>query len=134
LAVLPLMVELVMIVESVLDVVSEVLLVKPPPNSLAVLPVMVERSTVSAPSKLLKPPPKRAELLLTVESCTVSLLAWTKMPPPIVDGGATPSAIRLGAFFKPPAELWMNLQMTYDLRNAEKTLRKSIENNRKVLA
>ena len=47
------------------------------------------------------------------------------------------TAIRLGAFFKTSAEFWMNLQMTYDLRNAEKALparvRKSIEDNRSVL-
>jgi plasmid maintenance system antidote protein VapI len=47
-------------------------------------------------------------------------------------------AIRLGTFFKTSAEFWMNLQMTYDLRNAEKALsarvRKSIEDNRSVLA
>ena len=44
------------------------------------------------------------------------------------------TAIRLGTFFKTSAEFWMNLQMTYDLRNAEKALparvRKSIEDNR----
>ncbi|MBI2363544.1 MAG: HigA family addiction module antidote protein [Deltaproteobacteria bacterium] len=44
------------------------------------------------------------------------------------------TAIRLGTFFKTSAEFWMNLQMTYDLRNAEKALparvRKSIEHNR----
>jgi antitoxin HigA-1 len=48
------------------------------------------------------------------------------------------TAIRLGTFFKMSPEFWMNLQMTYDLRNAEKALsakvRKSIENNRSVLA
>ena len=32
------------------------------------------------------------------------------------------TAIRLGTFFKTSAEFWMNLQMTYDLRNAEKAL------------
>ena len=41
------------------------------------------------------------------------------------------TAIRLGMFFKTSPEFWMNLQMTYDLRNAEKALparvRKSIE-------
>jgi addiction module HigA family antidote len=45
------------------------------------------------------------------------------------------TAIRLGNFFETSAEF---LQMTYDLRNAEKTLparvRKSIEDNRSVLA
>jgi addiction module HigA family antidote len=48
------------------------------------------------------------------------------------------TAIRLGTFFKTSPEFWMNLQMTYDLRNAEKALparvRKSIEDNRSVLA
>jgi addiction module HigA family antidote len=48
------------------------------------------------------------------------------------------TAIRLGTFFKTSAEFWMNLQMTYDLRNAEKALparmRKSIKDNRSVLA
>ena len=48
------------------------------------------------------------------------------------------TAIRLGAFFKTSAEFWMNLQMTYDLGIAEKTLptwvRKSIEDNRRMLA
>ena len=48
------------------------------------------------------------------------------------------TAIRLGTFFKTSAEFWMNLQMTYDLRNAEKSLpakvRKSIEDNRSILA
>ncbi len=47
-------------------------------------------------------------------------------------------AIRLGTFFKTSAEFWMNLQMTYDLRNAEKALparvRKNIEGNRSALA
>jgi len=47
------------------------------------------------------------------------------------------TAIRLGTFFKTSAEFWMNLQMTYDLRNAEKApparVRKSIEDNRSVL-
>jgi addiction module HigA family antidote len=48
------------------------------------------------------------------------------------------TAIRLGTFFKISAEFWMNLQVTYDLRNAEKALparvRKSIEDNSSVLA
>lgn len=47
------------------------------------------------------------------------------------------TAIRLGTFFKTSAECWMNLQMTYDLRNAEKALparvRKSIEDSRSLL-
>jgi hypothetical protein len=48
------------------------------------------------------------------------------------------TAIRLGTFFKTSAEFWMNLQMTYDLRNAEKApparVRKGFEDNRSVLA
>ncbi len=48
------------------------------------------------------------------------------------------TAIRLGTFFKTSTEVWMNLQMTYHLRNAEKALparvRKGIEDNRSVLA
>jgi addiction module HigA family antidote len=48
------------------------------------------------------------------------------------------TAIRLGTFFKTSAEFWMNLQMTYDLRNAEKALparaRKTTEDNRSMLA
>ena len=43
------------------------------------------------------------------------------------------TGIRLGTFFKTSAEFWMNLQMTYDLRNAEKVLparvRESIADN-----
>jgi len=57
---------------------------------------------------------------------------------PIHERGITgDTAIRLGTFFKTSAEFWMNLQMTYDLRNAEKALparvRKSIEHNRGAL-
>jgi addiction module HigA family antidote len=48
------------------------------------------------------------------------------------------TALRLGTFFKTSAEFCMNLQMTHDLRNAEKALparvRKSIEDNRSVLS
>ena len=48
------------------------------------------------------------------------------------------TTIRLGTLFKASAEVWVNLQTTYDLRNAEKALparvRKSIEDNRRVLA
>ncbi len=44
------------------------------------------------------------------------------------------TAIRLGTFFETSAEFWMNLQMTYELRRAEKALparvRKSIEDRR----
>jgi plasmid maintenance system antidote protein VapI len=40
--------------------------------------------------------------------------------------------------FQTSAEFWMNLQMTYDLRNAEKALparvRKSIAENKSALA
>ena len=47
------------------------------------------------------------------------------------------TASRLLTFFKTSAEFWMNLQMTYDLRNAEKALparvRKSIEDSRGLL-
>jgi addiction module HigA family antidote len=32
------------------------------------------------------------------------------------------TAIPVGTFFKTSAEFWMNLQMTYDLRRAEKAL------------
>ena len=48
------------------------------------------------------------------------------------------TAIRLGTLFKTSAEFWMKLQMTYDLRNAEKALptrmRKSIAENKSALA
>jgi antitoxin HigA-1 len=37
------------------------------------------------------------------------------------------TAIRLGTFFKTSAEFWMNLQITYDLGNAEKALRRGLE-------
>ena len=44
------------------------------------------------------------------------------------------TALRLGTFFRTSAEFWMNLQMTYDLRKAEKALsenvKKSIEEHR----
>ena len=47
------------------------------------------------------------------------------------------TAIRPGTFFKTTPEFWTNLQMTYDLRNAEQALpasvRKSIEENRSTL-
>jgi len=47
------------------------------------------------------------------------------------------TALRLGTFFNTSAEFWMNLQMTYDLRQAEKALPartiKSIEEHRGVL-
>ena len=48
------------------------------------------------------------------------------------------TAIRLGTFFKTSAEFWMNLQVTYGLRRAEKALparvRKIIEEHRSALA
>jgi antitoxin HigA-1 len=48
------------------------------------------------------------------------------------------TAIRLGTIFKTSAEFWMNLQMSYDLRNADKALparmRKSIAENKSALA
>ncbi|MBI4385077.1 MAG: HigA family addiction module antidote protein [Nitrospinae bacterium] len=48
------------------------------------------------------------------------------------------TALRLGTFFKTSAEFWMNLQMTYDLRRAEKALpasvKKSIEKHRAAFA
>jgi addiction module HigA family antidote len=37
------------------------------------------------------------------------------------------TAIRLGTFFKTSAKFWMNLQMTYDLRNAETRCRRELE-------
>ena len=44
----------------------------------------------------------------------------------------------MGAFFNTSAEFWMNLQVTYELRRAEKALpsrvRKSIEEHRAALA
>ena len=53
-------------------------------------------------------------------------------------GVTADTALRLARFFGTSAEFWMNLQMTYDLRNAEKALparvRKSIEQNRGALA
>ena len=58
--------------------------------------------------------------------------------PQVERGSTEDTAIRLGTFYKTSAEFWMNLQMTYDLRNVEKALpasvRKSIEDNRSVLA
>ena len=42
------------------------------------------------------------------------------------------TAIRLGTFFKTSAEFWMNLQMTYDLRNAEKALPARVRKRRRV--
>jgi addiction module HigA family antidote len=46
------------------------------------------------------------------------------------------TALRLGAFFNTSPEFWMNLQMTYDLRKAEKAMpervRSKIESRRTV--
>ena len=54
------------------------------------------------------------------------------------EGITADTAIRLGMVFKTSAEFWMNLQITYDLRQAEKApparVRKSIEDNRSMLA
>ena len=48
------------------------------------------------------------------------------------------TAIRLGTFFNTSPEFWMNLQMTYELRKAQKAMparvRKSIEDHRSVSA
>jgi len=48
------------------------------------------------------------------------------------------TAIRLGMFFNTSAEFWMNLQVTYELRRAEKALpaqvKKIIEEHRSALA
>ena len=48
------------------------------------------------------------------------------------------TALRLAAFFKTSPEFWMNLQMTYDLRKAEKvwsaSVKKSIEDHRAAFA
>lgn len=48
------------------------------------------------------------------------------------------TAIRLAAFFNTSAEFWMNLQVTYELRRAEKALparvKKGIEERRGAVA
>jgi addiction module HigA family antidote len=48
------------------------------------------------------------------------------------------TALRLGTFFRTSAEFWMNLQMTYELRKAEKAMsenvKKSIEEHRAAFA
>ncbi len=53
-------------------------------------------------------------------------------------GGITgDTAVRLATFFNTTAEFWMNLQKTYELQLAERTLagkvRKHIEHNREAL-
>jgi addiction module HigA family antidote len=77
--------------------------------------------TANAPAKAIGVPPNRITAILKDER-----------------GITGDTAIRLGALFKTSAGFWMNLQMTYDLRNAEKALparvRRSIEDNRNVLA
>ena len=77
--------------------------------------------TANAIAKAIEVPPNRITAILKDER-----------------GITEDTAIRLGTFFKTSAEFWMNLQMTYDLRDAEKALparvRKSIEDNRSVLA
>ena len=79
------------------------------------------RLTVNALAKAIVVPPNRITAILKDERS--------------ITGDTT---IRLGTFFKTSAEFWMNLQMTYDLRNAEEALparvRKSIKDNRSVLA
>ena len=76
--------------------------------------------TANALAKAIRVPPNRITAILKGER-----------------GVTGDTAIRLGTFFKTSAEFWMNLQMIYDLRNAEKGLpakvRKSIENNRGAL-
>ncbi|MBI3794982.1 MAG: HigA family addiction module antidote protein [Nitrospinae bacterium] len=46
------------------------------------------------------------------------------------------TALRLGTFFKTSPEFWMNLQMTYDLRRADKAFsaktRRNIESRRTI--
>lgn len=48
------------------------------------------------------------------------------------------TAVRLATFFNTSAEFWMNLQMTYELRKAEKAfpprLKKTIEDHREEYA
>jgi antitoxin HigA-1 len=77
--------------------------------------------TANALAKAIRVPPNRITAILKGER-----------------GITGDTAIRLGTFFKTSAEFWMNLQMTYDLRNAEKALpgrvKKSIVNNRGALA
>ena len=77
--------------------------------------------TANALAKAIRVPPNRITAILKDER-----------------GITGDTAIRLETFFKTSAEFWMNLQMIYDLRNAEKTLpagvTKSIEDNRSVLA
>lgn len=77
--------------------------------------------TANALAKAISVPPNRITAILKAET-----------------GITGDTAIRLGTLFKTSAEFWMSLQMTYDLRNAEKAMparvRKSIEDNRNVLA
>ena len=76
--------------------------------------------TANALAKAIRVPPNRITAILKDER-----------------GITGDTAIRLGTFFKTSAEFWMNLQMTYDLRNAEKTLparvKKNIEDSRSLL-
>jgi addiction module HigA family antidote len=77
--------------------------------------------TANALAKAMEVPPNRITAILKTER-----------------GVTGDTAIRLLTFFKTSAEFWMNLQMTYDLRNAENALparvRTSIEENRSALA
>jgi len=77
--------------------------------------------TANAFAKAISVPPNRITAILKAET-----------------GITGDTAIRLGTFFKTSAEFSMSLQMTYDLRNAEKAMparvRMSIEDKRNVLA
>ena len=77
--------------------------------------------TANALAKAIRVPPNRITAILKNER-----------------GITGDTAIRLGTFFKTSAEFWMNLQLTYDLRNAEKAMSakviKSIADNRSALA
>ena len=77
--------------------------------------------TANALAKAIGVPPNRITAILKDES-----------------GFTGDTAIRLGTLFKTAAKFWMNLQMSYDLGNAEKALptrmRKSIAENKSALA
>ncbi len=77
--------------------------------------------TASALAKAIEVPPNRITAILKGER-----------------GITGDTALRLGTFFKTSAEFWMNLQMTYDLRKAEKSLsasvKKTIEEHRAAFA
>ena len=77
--------------------------------------------TANALAKAIRVPPNRITAILKEER-----------------GITGDTALRLATFFKISAEFWMKLQMTYDLRKAEKALpakvRKSIEDHRGAFA